>query len=748
MGRKQHYMTEQERFKLEGYLQAGRAVSWIAGQMDFTRQTIYNEIRRGTEPGAKPESYSARKGQSVQEERGENKGCPQKLGGENKLMEYLERKMLGIQEDGSIDRRQRYSPAAALAAAEADGYEVNISIGTLYNYIDRGRFPTLRNEDLWEKTSRRPKRKIKKPKVAHENLPNIEKRPPEINERSEVGHWEMDLIVGCAGTRPCLLTLTERVTREEIIIKIPNKKAATIRKAFNRLEKETPNFKEKFKSITTDNGSEFLEYEKLKKSVTQTGDRFQVYYCHSYAAWEKGTNENHNKMIRRWFPKGTDFTKVTRAEVRECQKWMNHYPRKILSWKSPVQIAMERGPRPAKALRRGPRSISFLLVSPPSPGWFFYTIHVYLLTVLLKLQDFLFGHHLTLFHGVFEITNTGQSVIGFVILVRNEPTGTGKRCYQLRACGILQFPSVIFCKTLEPPELITISDITRHLPEKGVNVAEPLSGIVETDVIMAASQNGIQKQRVNVGFEVPAIHLYAELVTEDKRYRQGIVFIVIGLFAFCIQDYLFQRHKILIGNGQGNIGNYLDALSNNLLAARTPDFLAVIVAVSSHNTVNRRKGLAFSKEAGVGHQLPSAAEIILSIAEIAEQIQDAINSQGDRVRRGTPERRKEQEADKHSYDNYGNHKPLLLPLPKIHKNFSQLANHAKDSRHQSDTNHHLQEIGDQFRQRFRRNHIKASYLKKFSYHRSHEKPPFSIRIQGLMMASQRTSRSKRPSKTV
>lgn len=94
-------------------------------------------------------------------------------------------------------------------------------------------------------------------------------------------------------------------------------------------------FREKFKSITTDNGPEFLEYEKLRRS--SLGDvRFQVWYCHSYAAWEKGSNENHNRMIRRWFPKGTDFTKVTKKQVADIQHWMNSYPRKVLDWKTPM----------------------------------------------------------------------------------------------------------------------------------------------------------------------------------------------------------------------------------------------------------------------------------------------------------------------------------------------------------------------------------------------------------------------------
>lgn len=73
--------------------------------------------------------------------------------------------------------------------------------------------------------------------------------------------------------------------------------------------------------------------------MARSGNRFDVYYCHSYAAWEKGSNENHNRMVRRWFPKGTNFAKVTRKELQWVEDWMNRYPRKILGWSCPLEAA-------------------------------------------------------------------------------------------------------------------------------------------------------------------------------------------------------------------------------------------------------------------------------------------------------------------------------------------------------------------------------------------------------------------------
>ncbi|MFQ9444872.1 MAG: IS30 family transposase [Vescimonas sp.] len=92
----------------------------------------------------------------------------------------------------------------------------------------------------------------------------------------------------------------------------------------------------------------------MRKSCRRKGRRFDIYYCHSYSAWEKGCNENHNRMIRRFFPKGTNFDQITDRQIRRVQDWMNQYPRKSLAWKSPPKQLNERGPRTAKALVRGP----------------------------------------------------------------------------------------------------------------------------------------------------------------------------------------------------------------------------------------------------------------------------------------------------------------------------------------------------------------------------------------------------------
>lgn len=327
-----HYMTKEERIILQTLLDEKRPVRYIAQKLGCCRQTIYNEIKRGQylhDYGYYDKlRYSADKGQQIHDYNQTAKGRPLKIGSDHAFAAYIEHKII-------VDR---YSPAAALAAARRYRFDTSICVSTLYSYIDKRVFYQLGNRHLWEKWKKKPRKKDEERRVAHPKLPSIEIRPGHIDRREKYGHWEMDLVVSGQGGKSVLLTLTERRSRQEIIMKLPDRRAETIRRAIDRLERRTPQFRQKFRSITTDNGSEFLQYEQLIRSV-RGGTRFHIYYCHSYAAWEKGSNENHNRMIRRFFPKGTNFDKVKPSEVRAVQDWMNHYPRKILGWKRPCEIA-------------------------------------------------------------------------------------------------------------------------------------------------------------------------------------------------------------------------------------------------------------------------------------------------------------------------------------------------------------------------------------------------------------------------
>ena len=150
---------------------------------------------------------------------------------------------------------------------------------------------------------------------------SIEQRSEAINLRLENGHYEIDTVLLTRAKNYCLLVLTDRKSRHQIIRLIPNKSAEVVNQALKLILKQ-----HKILSITADNGSEF-------NRLSNVFSEEHIYYAHSYASWERGTNENHNRLIRRWLPKGTK--KMTPKEVAFIEKWINNYPKKCLDYKSP-----------------------------------------------------------------------------------------------------------------------------------------------------------------------------------------------------------------------------------------------------------------------------------------------------------------------------------------------------------------------------------------------------------------------------
>ena len=168
---------------------------------------------------------------------------------------------------------------------------------------------------------------------------SIEYRPTEAKSRKVYGHWEGDLVVGKQGTRTVLFTLTERMTRQEIIMKLPNKETKTIAKALDKIERSYKGkFYKTFKSITFDNGVEFMGYKGLEKSCLRNKERTTVYYAHPYCSGERGSNENNNRLIRRFIPKGMDMTNIKISKIKEIENWINNYPRAMFDYKSSNMI--------------------------------------------------------------------------------------------------------------------------------------------------------------------------------------------------------------------------------------------------------------------------------------------------------------------------------------------------------------------------------------------------------------------------
>ena len=170
---------------------------------------------------------------------------------------------------------------------------------------------------------------------------SIDFRPEEANDRSIYGHWEGDLVVGKEGKGAALLTFTERKTREEIIMKILSKHSKNVAKGLDILEKKYgKKFKNKFKTITFDNGGEFRDYKALEKSYDgrKKEARVEIYYAHPYRSGERGSNENANRLIRRFIPKGTVITDISEEFIKEVENWINNLLRPMFGFKSSLEM--------------------------------------------------------------------------------------------------------------------------------------------------------------------------------------------------------------------------------------------------------------------------------------------------------------------------------------------------------------------------------------------------------------------------
>lgn len=336
------HLKESERYKIEALLAAGKKAEVIAVILRRDRSTIYREIERGTVLRLQSNlmekaTYRAHVAQAEYEKRGRNKERSLKIGKDKELEAYIRVKLV----------EERFSPDAIIGEIKVKGlkFEGMICAKTLYNYIDAGIFSGISNKNLWEKRKKKRRRYRPVGRTSRTNrlCRSIERRPKTADRRLEYGHWEGDTLKGPLRSKTSLLTLTERKSREEVIIKLENAGQDAIKAALDGLEREYGEaFKVKFKSITFDNGVEFLDWRSLEISVLKDNRRrTTVYFAHSYSAWERGTNENHNRMIRRFVPKGTDIADYRDVDIHNINEWMNNYPRKILGYRTPKDVAAE-----------------------------------------------------------------------------------------------------------------------------------------------------------------------------------------------------------------------------------------------------------------------------------------------------------------------------------------------------------------------------------------------------------------------
>lgn len=332
------HFTFNDRLRLEVLKKAGHKPKEIAEILHFHVSTIYRELKRGEFEALNSDlttetRYSPDIAQEYMNGVLTAKGADLKIGNEKEFADRIE----------DIIINEGYSPAAALAKVKAEGIDFTVCVTTLYSYIDKGVFLNLTLKDLPEKRKGEKRTKRKTTQKRATKGESIENRPEEIDTREKFGNWEMDTVVGARGvSKKSLLVLTERKTRKEIIFLLKEHTAAAVVKALDKLERKMgAKFREIFKTITVDNGSEFADWEGMERSKRTKKKRTKIYYCHPYSSWERGSNENQNKLVRRHIPKGVNFDDKTQGDVDNIAEWINNYPRRIHQYRTTEQLYNE-----------------------------------------------------------------------------------------------------------------------------------------------------------------------------------------------------------------------------------------------------------------------------------------------------------------------------------------------------------------------------------------------------------------------
>jgi IS30 family transposase len=312
-----------ERENLSRYLAMDYSYRQIANLLERPASTISREVHKH---GFNRLSY---RGQLAQQESQRLRSIPRKKRKLDKNL-ILQRTVVNYLE-------LRWSPeqiAKRLKNLYPWDMDMQVSHETIYAYLyihPRGAFKRRLIGQLRRKhINRRVKDKERKKTSPIQNFISIEERPIEANHRTIAGHWEGDLIMG-ALNKSAIGTLVERKTRLTLLVKLIKKDATSVREAFTHKFNSLPTHIKK--SLTYDQGQEMAQHQKFTEDT-----QIQVYFAHPHSPWERGTSENTNMLIRDFYPKGTDFSKISESELLKVQELLNDRPRKVLGFYTPNEI--------------------------------------------------------------------------------------------------------------------------------------------------------------------------------------------------------------------------------------------------------------------------------------------------------------------------------------------------------------------------------------------------------------------------
>ena len=316
MGKNFNHLTSEDRDLISVRKAEGRTNEEIALEIGRHPATISRELKRNTSPIGYLASQANTRAKERWEISHQRTRIPDLF-----TREYIQDKIINHQ----------WTPELISGRLRLDYPEHYVSHETIYLYIYFER-PELGLLLPRKRHKRIPKGLLRKAKAS--KIPDrvsIKERPQEVEKREVFGHFEADCIVSARTGKGALLTMAERVSRYTIIAKLDEKTKFQTNLALNFALSKYP--KNLLKSMTYDNGCEFAGHKEVS-NVYDMSD----YFCEPFHSWEKGTIENRNGIIRRYFPKGTDFSNVTKEQIRIVQDKVNNRPLKCLGYLTPKEV--------------------------------------------------------------------------------------------------------------------------------------------------------------------------------------------------------------------------------------------------------------------------------------------------------------------------------------------------------------------------------------------------------------------------
>lgn len=311
------HFTIEERISIKHLLARGVSIRQIASELGRSPSSVSREIKRNShEPNPIDGTiYSVQKAERAHKNR---------VSRAHNIVQF------SLEVIQIIEQRikETWSPEQIAAYYKNDGFPC---YKTIYKWINEGtiingnkKFLRRKGKGGWYET----RGKFNKGK-------SIRKRDKKIYKRADYGHWELDTVVSGRGkTKTCFITLVERKSRFYKAIKSPNRHADVVARLIIDYLKQFPS--ELVKTITTDNGTEFADWQTIEKELN-----CEVYFCDTFCAWQKGSNENSNGLLREFFPKGYNLSRYTQVYIDKKVNLINNRPRKCNNWISPSKLMSE-----------------------------------------------------------------------------------------------------------------------------------------------------------------------------------------------------------------------------------------------------------------------------------------------------------------------------------------------------------------------------------------------------------------------